>query len=134
MNIKRILPFLFTLVVIALFHFSRLELLKLYPILANFFIFMVFFLSIFQKETIIQKIAKKCEGGELDEFTRNYTRNLTYAWSIFLAINVVLAILTAFMSDKIWMIYNGCISYILLGIFFLVEYIIRIILRGRAVK
>ncbi len=122
------------LAVIGVFYFSKIELLKLYPILANLFIFLIFFVSIFQKETIIQKIAKKCEGGELDSFTLTYTRNLTYVWCVFLAINVLLAIITAFMSDKIWMLYNGCISYILLGIFFLVEYIIRVIVRGRAQK
>ena len=130
--LKKILPFIFTLIIILLFHFSRLELLKLYPILANFFIFMLFFVSLFKEETIIQKIARKCEKKELDSFTREYTKNLTVVWTVFLGINVFLAIVTAFMSDKIWMIYNGFVSYVLLGMFFLVEYIVRIILRKRA--
>lgn len=131
MNLKKIFPFTFTLLIILLFHISRIEFLKLYPILANLFIFLLFFSSLFRKETIIQKIAKQCERKELDEFTKNYTRKLTYVWSCFLAVNVFFAFITTFMSDEIWMLYNGFISYVLIGIFFLVEYIVRIILRKR---
>lgn len=130
-KLAKILPFIFTLCIVLWFNFSRYDLLKLYPILANSFVFLIFFTSLFQKETVIQKIAKKCEGKELDKFTRTYTKNLTYVWTVFLAINVFLAIATAFMSDKIWMWYNGCVSYLLLGIFFAVEYIVRIIIRGK---
>ena len=131
MIFRKILPFIFTLIIILLFHFSRLELLKLYPVLANFFIFMIFFVSLFKNETIIQKIARKCEKKELDNFTKKYTRNLTVVWTVFLGINVFLAIITAFMSDKIWMIYNGFISYFLIGLIFIVEYIIRTILKRK---
>lgn len=130
--LKKIIPFSITLIVICLFYFSRLEIFKLYPIIANSFVFVVFFVSLFQEETIIQKIAKKCEKGPLDEFTQNYTKKLTYAWVIFLGINILLAIITAFLSDKIWMLYNGFISYLILGLFFIIEYIIRVILRKRA--
>ena len=75
MNLRFIFPFLVTLLVILIFHFTQIKLVKIYPVLANFTVFLVFFISLFAKETVIQKIAKKFEGG-LDEFTKNYTRNL----------------------------------------------------------
>ena len=84
-----------------------------------------------RKETVIQKIAKKLEGGTLDDFTRNYTRNLTYVWCVFLFVNLSISVATVFMSDKVWALYNACISYIALGVMFGVEYIVRVILRAR---
>ena len=96
----------------------------------NSFIFMVFFCSLFQKETIIQKFALALNKN-LSEKELIYTKNLTYIWCIFLFTNLVISIITIFLSDKIWILYNGFISYVLIGILFAVEYIIRIIFRKR---
>jgi len=123
---KKALPILFTFFVIALFYFTKITALKFYPPVVNFSVFLLFFLSTFSKETIIQKFAKAVEG-ELDEFKLKYTRNLTYLWSIFLFCNFLASVATIFMSEKVWMLYNGCISYLLVGTFFGVEYIVRII-------
>lgn len=129
-KIKSIIPFFITICVVLLFHFSKIYVLKFYPVFVNFFIFCIFFSSIFCKETIIQKIAKKMDG-KLTDFSRNYTRKLTYVWCIFLFINLSISIATIFMTEKIWELYNACISYIALGVMFGVEYIIRIILRKK---
>ncbi len=131
---KSLLPFVGTICIVLLFHFSKIYVLKFYPVIVNSFIFCVFFSSIFCKETVIQKIAKKMEGAELNEFTKNYTRRLTYVWCVFLFINLSISIATVFMSAKVWELYNACISYIALGIMFGVEYIVRIILRARYEK
>ena len=133
-KVKPLLPFLGTLCIVLLFHFSKIYVLKFYPVIVNSFIFCVFFASLFCRETVIQKIAKKMEGGVLDDFTRNYTRNLNYVWCVFLFINLSISIATVFMSAKAWALYNACISYIALGVMFGVEYIIRIILRARHKK
>ena len=130
-KLKPLLPFLGTLCIVLLFHFSKVYVLKFYPVIVNSFIFCVFFSSLFCKETVIQKIAKKMEGGELSDFTRIYTRRLTYVWCVFLFINLSISIATVFMSEKIWTLYNACISYIALGVMFGVEYIVRIILRAK---
>ena len=122
---------LFTFVVIALFHFTRLSGLKLYPVVMNFCIFMMFFTSVFSEETIIQKFARLSEGKELDPKTKNYTKNLTYIWCVYLLFQFLVSFATLFMSDKVWMIFNGCVSYILLGIFFAVEYVFRIFFKKR---
>lgn len=129
-KLKAIIPVLGTVCVVLLFHFSKIYALKFYPVIVNFFIFCVFFSSVFCEETIIQKIAKKMDG-ELTDFSRNYTRKLTYVWCIFLFVNLSISFATVFMSPKVWELYNACISYIALGVMFGVEYIVRIILRAK---
>ena len=127
-----IFPVLFTFVVIGIFHFTNFIALKFYPALINLLIFFIFFSSIFTKETIIQKIAKIMEGGkELPEIVKQYTRNLTYVWCVFLIFNFLVSFATIFMSSKVWTIYNGCVSYLLTGMVFGVEYIIRLIFKRR---
>lgn len=133
-KLKPLLPFACTLCIVLLFHFSKVYVLKFYPVIVNSFIFCVFFSSLFCKETVIQKIAKKMEGGILNEFTKNYTRKLTYVWCVFLFINLSISIATVFMSAKVWELYNACISYLALGVMFGVEYIVRIIMRARYQK
>lgn len=129
-KLKAIIPVLGTVCVVLLFHFSKIYALKFYPVIVNSFIFCVFFSSVFCGETIIQKIAKKMDG-ELTDFSRNYTRKLTYVWCIFLFVNLSISFATVFMSPKVWELYNACISYIALGVMFGVEYIVRIILRAK---
>lgn len=129
-KLKAIIPVLGTVCVVLLFHFSKIYALKFYPVIVNSFIFCVFFSSVFCQETIIQKIAKKMDG-ELTDFSRNYTRKLTYVWCIFLFVNLSISFATVFMSLKVWELYNACISYIALGVMFGVEYIVRIILRAK---
>ena len=129
-KLKAIIPVLGTVCVVLLFHFSKIYALKFYPVIVNSFIFCVFFSSVYCEETIIQKIAKKMDG-ELTDFSRNYTRKLTYVWCIFLFVNLSISFATVFMSPKVWELYNACISYIALGVMFGVEYIVRIILRAK---
>lgn len=121
---------LFTFVIIALFHFTKFGGLKLYPVVVNFSIFWLFFSSLFAKETIIQKFARIAEG-ELHPKTLVYTKNLTYIWSVYLLLQFLASLATMFMSDRVWMIFNGCISYVLLGMFFAVEYVVRILFKRR---
>ena len=129
-KIKHFTPILITLCIVLLFYIKRFVFLKYYPPVCNLTIFIVFFSSLFTKETIIQKFARLC-GDKLDKPAWNYTRNLTYIWCVFLFINLSISIWTIFLSDNIWMIYNGCISYILVGLLFGIEYMVRIILRRR---
>ena len=77
----------------------------------------------------MRELGSKMTEGELTEPVKIYTRNLTYIWCIFLLIQFILSVVTCFMSDTVWMIYNGFLSYVFLGIFFAIEYTIRIIFR-----
>ena len=129
-KIKAFTPILFSLCIILLFYIKRFIILKFYPSICNFFIFCIFFGSLFTKETIITKFARAC-GDELKKSTIDYTVKVTYVWCIFTFLNFLISVYTIFLSDNIWIIYNGFISYILIGFVFGVEYIVRIILRKR---
>ncbi len=130
MKLKFLVPIFVTLCVIFIFHYTQFFAVKFYPVAANLTVFLVFFTSLFAKETVVQKIARTIEG-ELDEFTKNYTRKVTYAWCVFCFVNLLLSIATVFMTEKFWALYNGCISYLAIGTMFAVEYIIRTVLRKK---
>ena len=119
-----------TLSVIALFHYTQLFFVKFYPVCANLTVFLVFFCSLFSKETVIQKFAKMVDG-ELSECALKYTRNLTYIWCGLTFFNCVVSFITVFLSEEIWALFNGIVSYILIGTLFFVEYIIRAILKKK---
>ena len=119
-----------TLSVIALFHYTQLFFVKFYPVCANLTVFLVFFCSLFAKETVIQKFAKMVDG-ELSENALKYTRNLTYIWCVLTFFNFVVSLVTVFLSEEIWALFNGLISYILIGTLFFVEYIIRTVLKKK---
>ena len=139
-------PFLFSLLVIFIVCFSkyfagflpqgflfenfRVDFLKFYPPLMNFSIFCIFFSSLFANETIVQKIARKIEGN-LTPKLLIYTKNVTIFWCVFLFVNFLISLTTVFLSNKIWAVYNGLISYILVGCAFILEFGVRIFLRKK---
>ena len=129
-KIKHFLPIIFTVCLLVLFYFKRYVVIKYYPICMNFLFFAIFFSSLFAKETIIQKFARMMDG-ELKPKVAIYTKNVTYIWCVFIFLNLIMSIITFFLPDEIWLWYNGCISYILMGILFSVEYIVRILFRKR---
>lgn len=131
-KIKSCTPFFVTLCVILIFYFKRVVFLKFYPPLCNFTFFMIFFISVFTKEPIILKFAKMY-GDNPKGSALNYIRNLTYVWTIFLFINFLISIWTIYLPDKIWILYNGFISYFLIGLLFILEYILRKILQSRKI-
>ncbi|MBO4320623.1 MAG: hypothetical protein J5857_09175 [Treponema sp.] len=87
---------------------------------------------------------KSIIGSSYEEKVKNYCRNITIIWCLFFILNGTLSTLTAFsqnifkiteeQADKIWTIYNGAISYILMGLLFAVEYLVRIIYDRHLIK
>jgi uncharacterized membrane protein len=98
-------------------------LLKLYPVVISFSFFSVFIYSIFKPPTVITLVA-----SARDKLTENaviYTRKVTLVWCFFFIINGLIALWTVFQSDEYWTLYNGIISYILMGILFACEWLVR---------
>lgn len=123
--LKTALPFITTIFVIVLFHYTNNICFKCYPAFINLLIFIIFFSSIFQKETIIQKMARIMEP-DIKPKALSYTRKLTYVWSLFLFLNFSVAFYSIFANHSFWMFYNGFLSYFLCGMLFIIEYFIRI--------
>ena len=123
--LKALLPFLGIFLVIGAFHFTNFFVLKYYPPIMNFILFLIFFTSLFKEKTVIQEFALAMEP-DADWRIMNYTRNVTYVWAGFTFLNFMISLATVFMSEKLWAIYNGFLSYIFVGLVFIIEYLIRI--------
>lgn len=96
-----------------------------YPVVASISIACVFFVSLKDKQPLLEKIAERM-GEVINKHAQHYLYWLTFIWGILLVINGVIAAYTAFyLSLKQWALYNGFISYILLGSFFIIELIFR---------
>lgn len=124
-KLKPILPIMLMLVVIFCFYFTKITVLKFYPVVINLFFFFCFLVSNFKKKSIIQVIAEKLDGKLHSKLVR-YTQKLNWVWTIVTGINFVLSVVTLYMNNTFWALYNGCISYFLVGITFFIEYPIRI--------
>ncbi len=57
-------------------------------------------------------------GDRLDERGRLVCRQLTRLWTGFLAVHLLVTCATVFMPLNVWALYNGAVSYVLLGALF----------------
>ena len=101
--------------------FENVLFLKIYPVIMNFFVTMTFILSLKKQQPIIEQFALKM-GYSMDEQGRKYAKKSTIVWSIFLFCNFTASFVTLFLPLRVWTLYNGLISYILIGIAFIVEF------------
>lgn len=97
--------------------------LKLYPVLMNLSVCFIFALSL-RGTPLIEKIAKKM-GHNLGPKQKEYTRRVTLAWAIFMLCLAIISLITVFLSNEIWVMFNGLISYVLIAIMIGVEFVIR---------
>ena len=68
----------------------------------------------------------------LDERKRTYMRRVTQIWVGFFGLNGAAAVYTAVgASTAVWAVYNGLVSYVLMGILFAGEYGVRTVFRRR---
>jgi len=96
-----------------------------YPVGLNAALFIVFFTSILFPPTVIEYIARLTDKN-LPEKAIRYTRKVTIVWSIFFVINASIATWTAIHGDmKIWTLYNGLVAYLVIGLIFAVEFLVR---------
>ena len=121
---------------------------KLYSVVINVTLLFVFGSTLFLKPSIIFRFAtladKSIAGSSYENQVKLYCRNVTIVWCGFFILNGSAAALTTF-ADKIfglspqearrvWAVYNGGISYVLMGILFVVEFIIRKLVDRKMIK
>lgn len=95
-----------------------------YPVVVNLLMLALFTHSLWQKESLIERFAR-LQDPDLPEYAVCYTRQVTKVWCLFFIVNGIVALITTFMSLSTWTIYNGLISYLLAGVLFAVEFIVR---------
>lgn len=107
-------------------HNNNLMTLRFYPVLINLILFILFFSSLFFSRTLVERLAR-LQHPELPPKGVAYTRQVTKVWSGFFLVNGCIALFTALYSNlEWWSLYNGVISYTLMGLLVGVEYLIRI--------
>lgn len=103
-------------------------LIYLYPCVISI-LFLGIFVSSLKDEAIITKIAKKqadLKGEILATKAIDYTRKLTKLWCGFFVFNALCAGMLALFENKLyWTLYTGVISYVLMGVLFIGEFIYR---------
>lgn len=89
----------------------------------------IFGFSLIYPPTLIEQIARRREP-DLDARGVAYTRQVTKIWCMFCLLNGMVSLLTAVSGNiQVWTVYNGVISYGLMGILFVTEYGVRCYLR-----
>lgn len=105
--------------------------LKLYPVLVNLLFLAVFGISLWHPPSVIERIARLTEPHFTDAAVA-YTRRVTQVWCGFFLLNGSLALVTAlWTSTDIWALYNGLLSYLLMGCLFAGEWLVRRQVRAR---
>ena len=99
--------------------------LMLYPVFVNTVLLLVFGLSLFKQQSFIESIARK-RGMNVGPHNLRYLRALTAVWTGFFALGVVLSGFTVLYGNMdLWLLYNGLVSYLLMGVLFVGELIVR---------
>jgi|LWDU01.1.fsa_nt_gi uncharacterized membrane protein len=100
--------------------------LRFYPVIVNLVLFFIFLLSLFNPPTVIEMLARK-QYPNLPEEGVCYTRKVCKVWCFFFVINGSIAMVTALWGSlAVWSLYNGFISYVLIGLLMGIEYWVRI--------
>lgn len=98
---------------------------KLYPVAISLGLCSLFFLSLFNPPTVVERIAR-LQDPDLPPEGVVYTRNVTKVWIAFFMLNASASAATSvFFSDEVWLLYNGMVSYIIMGCIFAIEWGVR---------
>ncbi len=99
--------------------------LKIYPVLMSIGALIIFASTLIKPPSMIERFARILEP-DLPQSGVIWTKNVTMVWCGFFLINACIALFTVlFASTQTWVLYNGFISYILMGLLFLGEFILR---------
>jgi uncharacterized membrane protein/acyl-CoA synthetase (AMP-forming)/AMP-acid ligase II len=103
--------------------------LKLYPVFISILLLSAFGYTLFFPPEMIFRFAalrdKSVTGSAGEKQVRAYCRKVTLVWCGFFIVNGGIALGTVFGSDALWTVYNGGISYILMGLLFAGELMVR---------
>ena len=99
--------------------------LKLYPVFVNGAFLAAFGWSLVHGPSMVERFARLREP-DLPPAAVAYTRRVTQAWCLFFIANGAIALGTAlFAPEAVWSLYTGVVSYVLMGLMFGGEYLLR---------
>ncbi|MCM8614092.1 hypothetical protein [Accumulibacter sp.] len=106
-------------------------LLLLYPVVVSLALLSVFGRSLLNPPTVIERIARLSEP-DLPPWGVLHTRRVTQVWCAFFVFNAAVSLATTFASREVWLLYNGFVAYLLMGVLFACEWLVRVRVRRRA--
>lgn len=96
-----------------------------YPVLINLLLLALFAASLIHPPSIIERLARLSEP-DLPPEGQRYTKRVTLVWCVFFTLNAAASLATVLSgSAELWLLYNGFIAYILMGLLFAGEYLVR---------
>ena len=99
--------------------------LRLWPVGMNLGLLLVFGASLLHPPPMIERFARLLHPDLPPEGVR-YTRRVTGVWCAFFVVNGAIAAYTAFATSReVWLLYNGLIAYVLVGLLFCGEWLVR---------
>ena len=102
-----------------------------YPVLVSLLLLLLFARSLWQPQTLIERLAR-LQDPALPAEAIHYTRGVTQVWCGFFVVNGTLALTTVLLGDMaLWSLYNGLLSYLLMGTLMGGEWLLRRRLQAR---
>ncbi|WP_108652854.1 COG4648 family protein [Dongshaea marina] len=103
-----------------------------YPVVVNAILLLAFAQTLIRPPSMIERFARTMDPDFPDRAIP-YTRKVTWIWCCFFICNGSIALYTAlFSSLKTWSLYNGLISYLIMGAIFAIEFAVRLHLKKRS--
>ena len=93
---------------------NSVSMLLYYPVLVNFSLFIIFTSSLRQQEPLLLRIVR-AKGATISAHTPGYLYKLTAIWAVFFVINGLVSLWTSTLSMAAWTLYNGMLSYCIIG-------------------
>ncbi len=135
-NIKPFLP-LFTAGVLLSGYsafFNSQTALLLMPVFTSVVFLITFGVTLFKKPSMVERFAALKEKNMTDHIKR-YCFKVTIVWIAFFILNGIVACYTVFFTSKeYWTLYNGLISYVIMGTIFAIEFTVRKIVVHKKAK
>ena len=95
------------------------------PVIISFFLLVSFTLTLKKPPSMIERFARLLDPDLPDEEVL-YCERVTQVWIVFFAFNGIVAEVFVLREDVAgWALFTGLIAYIIMGIIFTVEYIVR---------
>lgn len=108
------------------------HLLLWYPLVVNVLMLLLFGASLWSPMPLVERLARLREP-DLPPRAVRYTRRVTQVWCGFFIFNGSVALLTCLLNDvTLWTLWNGCISYVLMGTLMGGEWLLRQRIRKQA--
>jgi uncharacterized membrane protein len=103
---------------------GRTQALLYYPVLVNVLLLAVFASSLRGGEPLLLRVVR-ARGIKMSEHGPGYLTVLTGVWAGFFAVNGLVALWTTTASLEVWTIYNGLVSYVLVALLLVGEWLYR---------